>query len=376
MSRIVPPFGGYEQRIEKVTMDAVRAMGLGLNMPVDSVPLFNDDTYHAEVESLIARAPAHFEDRIRSFAREAPRAYARVVFREIKGEAERIERVLASSADLDRKLAASTRAQDLAGLAMKLYGRTAAYTSSRDGNFDEIMEVAKAGRSYALSRLTLHGNTDVEAAQDSGQIARAVLGTHTADTLRAALAAGDFTVPAFPGISRYAGLVLNESEEPGLFKPPVLVGWTYPALDERGATPRAVARAIVYAVLASPTGNNIVRDSDDATTKRIKEGRITFDQNNGNMTQNGKPALLLTIPAASHYGRPTVHYVVPLGNFIVQHVRRDEIGAQAMEDYLRMLLRAGYHYAPASASREHMGIGKTKSGEIKWISPDPFARKR
>jgi hypothetical protein len=379
---------GIEKRIEKAANDAARAFRLGAGMPPESVPLIDDDALSAARRTLLARAPAHFERRLNAYVSHASRSYAAAILNEIGEEADRIKRVMGGSQyPDDRKLDAAARAQDLADLATRTYSRSAAYMTSRDnGGYDAIQDAAKAARRWALTtyaQRAARGDNEWQRFADDGAVARAVLGTLLTARIRDALAAGDILVPTFKGINTYAAAVLGHAGADAPFGPPIVVGYTYPRVESsRYGTPQAVARAQMYAILHTPTGNAILRDSenrDDAFLAKIKAGG--FDMENDERSRYGEvPALILKTHLGGSYGyggQTAARVLVPVGDYTIRHVSRDDVGTgRAFEDYLDALTRDhGYRYSYGS-KKDAVGreIGRAKSGGgVKWIEPDPFA---
>ena len=383
----VDPFSGYERQMEKIANDAARALALGLNMPPESVPLIDEDALKHGAAVLRERAPAHFDRRLRAFVGTAVSTYAAAVIREIAEESERIRMLLRGSSNVDRKLDAAARAQDLASLAMRTYSRAAMYMrSNTSSNFDKTQDVAKEARTYALSEYAKKagGSDEWNRLAEEGAIARAVLGTETTARIRDALAAEDFTIPQFRGIHAVTALVLARAGADYTFGPPILVGYTYPRVDgDRYATPRAVARATVYAVLHTPTGGGLVRDTDnadDAFLNKIRAGG--FEIENDDRGRYGEfPMIILKTHLGGSYGyggQSVARALVPVGNYAIRHVSREDVGSgRTLDDYLDVLTRShGYTYT-YGAKKDAVGkqIGRMKSGSgIKWISPDPFAK--
>ena len=385
----VDPFSGYERKMEKIADDAARALALGRNMPPESVPLIDEDALKRGAAVLRERAPAHFDRRLRAFVGAAVRTYADAVIREIAEDAERIRMLLRGSSGADRKLDAAARANDLATLAFRTYARAAMYMrADKNSNFDKTQDVAKEARTYALSEYAKKagsGSSDEwHRLAEEGAIARAVLGTEETARIRDALAAGDFTVPKFNGINKVSAVILNRADTDYTFGPPILGGFTYPRVDgDRYGTPRAVARAIVYAVLHTPTGGALLRDSDNPDNSflnKIKAGEFGIENDDRSRYGNFPMMVLKTHLGGSYgYGGQTmVSAVVPVGDYAIRHVSREDVGSgRAFEDYLDTLTRShGYTYT-YGAKKDAVGkqIGRAKSGGgIKWISPDPFAK--
>lgn len=366
----------WSARIENEAAAAVRTEP-GLT---ETTPLIDDDTFTAARERLVEAVPAHLHDRVYAYTSEAVRAYTAGMLRKIGNAATLLgHRLELREYGGERKLRAAAEAQDLDALATRVYSRGAAYvTSASTSGYDTARRVAAEGVKYALTAYAKNSHTnEFQGYVEDGLIAESVLGTMPTFQLRNALEKGAFKVTHFGGIHQNTAVTLDPMQDGTPFSPPVLIGWAYPAVEEKNGHVQAVARATLFAILPYREHTGLLREQGDERAVRLLNTGAFKIENDEFGRVFGYPAMVLRMTYGSGYmSTPTYMRIVPLGSFVVKHVTRDEVGAQAMNDYAEMLMRVGYRTS-YGAKKDATGpsIGKGKDGYVKWLSPDPFARK-
>jgi hypothetical protein len=377
------PFPGYTQHIAKTVQSGVARLHLPsrTGADLDSVPMINDDTLRQEADTLIATVPKHMEDAIRAYVAESARAYTAALLQGAGAIADGLTHRLELHGTVTTKIEAAAEAQNLDAFVTRAYSRGASYISSADNaGFDAAQRVALMGRKFAARAYATDKHDDVlRELVERGRFAEAVLGTMQAFRIQTAMERGDFTVTHFGGINQYTSVTLNPSPLDEPFAPPILVGWTYPGIvsGPDGAL-RAVARMTTFAVLLSPQLTGVMRNppkSDDRVLQRVRDGVFSMEDDTQGRTL-GFPATLLKT-AFGQYGAGVALPAVPVGNYVIRHVKKSDLTLYQMNEYARMLVeKHGYRWVDSKTTRSEVtrGIARTKNDDIKWISPDPFAK--
>jgi hypothetical protein len=362
--------------IARVKNDAERVARLEPGFFPDMTPLLNDDTLFAERERLADAAPAHLRDRIYAYVGDAARAYTDGLLTAIGNAATTAgHRLDLRSYDTDAKLSAAAHAQDLATLAIRVYSRGAGFIhSSSNPGYDTAQRVAGDGVKYALSTYVQNNHEiTTKSAADAGKFAEAVFGTMPAFHLLQRLNAGAFRIKHV-AINHHFAATLDPAPDDTIFSPPMVVGWAYPGIEKKNGVIRAVARAQLFAILPDNKHSGLLRErTNERITALLNEGSFRLESDNGRVFGYPAPLIRLTL---GYVGSPMYMRVVPLGNFVVKHVTRDSLSAQALNDYADLLRSEGYKVSYGGAKKDADGptIGMGKDRSVKWISPDPFAK--
>lgn len=329
-------------------------------------------------------------------AATAATTFLNVLFTVVVEAAEDLRsKVSAASAKV---LDASQRAQELDAFVGRWYMALSAHATSREGRlWSATQEVASAGRKSALQWYShVSGGGDFEGWEeaallaDEGKVARAVLGQDAYPMIEALSAHRIQVGVGGTHSGAYRGGYINSEPRGSVFGPPIF--GVYPVRTLRPASKtgaaEAWARGMVYVFLKHATASNVIRGP--ATPANIAdEERVWAEWRNsrepGALIFSGRfatenEARLGGLMGRVYSGGDSSAYfpAVPLGRYDLWHMRQDELGHRDLDRVAEELRRAPWHYSAGrdlKKSETVRGIALDARGQVKWIKPDPFARK-